>query len=119
MNRIHTRFPSNFIFLVQIDSLKVLKLDLAVQSEAQTVLRQPCYVFVKSQCLNINFIFYHTYKLLKCKLTARNLISQWSKFENLFITITLLDLFLVTSLSKNLQTIDLELGRKATSTSKR
>lgn len=32
----------------------------------------------------------------KSRFTARNLISQWSKFENLFMSFVLLDLFLVT-----------------------
>lgn len=49
----------------------------------------------------------------KSRFTARNLISQWSKFENLFLSFVLLDLFLVTSpVSKYLQskTIDYALA---------
>lgn len=49
----------------------------------------------------------------KSRFTARNLISQWSKFENLYMSFVLLDLFLVTSpVSKYLQskTIDYALA---------
>lgn len=43
------------------------------------------------------------------KFMARNLISQWSKFENLFMAFVLLDVFLVTSpVSKYLQSKNLD-----------
>lgn len=45
----------------------------------------------------------------KSKFMARNLISQWSKFENLFMAFVLLDVFLVTSpVSKYLQSKNLD-----------